>query len=213
VAVSVEPTTASPKEPDLPAPAVSPPVSHVCHNASGPRVLGPRPPDGSAVDFDAVFARLHPSLFRYLHRLTGEQDVAEDIAQEAFVRLLRQSLPEAEVRPWLFTVATNLVRDRARKSERRQRLLMTAPDLVTRTPLPDEDVERAERRQSVRNALDRLPQRDRQLLLMREEGFKYDEIAQVIGVASASVGTLIARALKKFVAEYEAREFHDEPRN
>jgi RNA polymerase sigma factor (sigma-70 family) len=83
------------------------------------------------VDFDAVFAKLYPSLFRYLQRLTGDDDVAEDIAQESFVRLLRQPLPEAEVRPWLFTVAMNLVRDRARKNERRQRLLTTAPELVT----------------------------------------------------------------------------------
>jgi RNA polymerase sigma-70 factor (ECF subfamily) len=165
------------------------------------------------VDFDAVFARLQPSLFRYLHRLTGDQDVAEDIAQESFVRLLRQSLPEAEVRPWLFTVATNLVRDRARKTERRQRLLMTAPELITRTPLPDENLERSERIRAVRAVLAKLPERDRQLLLMREEGFKYDEIAQVIGVASASVGTLIARALKKFVSEYEGHEVLDEPRN
>ena len=213
MAVALDREPGARKAPDLTQDATRLPASHVCHKPSGPRVLGSRPPDGSAVDFDAVFARLHPSLFRYLHRLTGEQDVAEDIAQEAFVRLLRQSLPEAEVRPWLFTVATNLVRDRARKSERRQRLLMSAPDLVTRPPLPDEDVERAERRQAVREALERLPERDRQLLLMREEGFKYDEIAQVIGVASASVGTLIARALKKFVAEYEAREVLDEPRN
>ena len=203
---AVEVEGAARRAPDLSPDATLVAASHVCHNPSVPRVLESRPPDGSAVDFDALFAKLHPSLFRYLHRLTGEQDVAEDIAQEAFVRLLRQSLPEAEVRPWLFTVATNLVRDRARKSERRQRLLMTAPELVTRPPLPDEDAERAERRQAVRDALDRLPARDRQLLLMREEGFKYDEIAQVIGVASASVGTLIARALKKFVAEYEARE-------
>jgi RNA polymerase sigma-70 factor (ECF subfamily) len=152
-------------------------------------------------------------LFRYLHRLTGDQDVAEDIAQESFVRLLRQSLPEAEVRPWLFTVATNLVRDRARKTERRQRLLMTAPELITRTPLPDENLERSERIRAVRAVLAKLPERDRQLLLMREEGFKYDEIAQVIGVASASVGTLIARALKKFVSEYEGHEVLDEPRN
>jgi RNA polymerase sigma-70 factor (ECF subfamily) len=50
--------------------------------------------------------------------------------------------------------------------------------------------------------LDRLPERDRQLLLMREEGFKYEEIAQVVGVAPASVGTLIARALKRFVEAY-----------
>jgi RNA polymerase sigma-70 factor (ECF subfamily) len=164
------------------------------------------------VDFDAVFATLHPSLFRYLQRLTGDDDVAEDIAQESFVRLLRQSLPESEIRPWLFTVAMNLVRDRARKSERRQRLLTSAPSLVTRTPLPDEDMERAERIAAVRQVLQRLPERDRQLLLMREEGFKYDEIARVIGVAPASVGTLIARALKKFVAEFEAREVNDGPR-
>jgi len=164
------------------------------------------------VDFDAVFEKLYPSVFRYLHRLTGDEDVAEDIAQEAFVRLLKQPLPEDEVRPWVFTVAMNLVRDRARKTERRHRLLTTAPELVTRTPLPDEDLERGERIARVREVLDRIPERDRQLLLMREEGFKYDEIAKVIGVAPASVGTLIARALKKFVAEYEAREVIDEPR-
>ena len=164
------------------------------------------------MDFDAVFAKLYPSLFRYLHRLTGDEDVADDIAQEAFVRLLKQPLPEDEVRPWLFTVAMNLVRDRARKNERRQRLLTTAPDLVSRPALPDQDLERAERIAAVRDVLDRLPERDRQLLLMREEGFKYDEIAAVIGVAPASVGTLIARALKKFVAEFESPEVIDEPR-
>jgi RNA polymerase sigma-70 factor, ECF subfamily len=166
------------------------------------------------VDFDSIFEELYPSLFRYLHRLTGDGDVAEDIAQEAFVRLLRQPLPENEIRPWLFTVAMNLVRDRARKSERRQRLLTTAPRLVTQPALPDEDLERVERIRTVRDALEQLPERDRQLLLMREEGFKYDEIAQVIGVAPASVGTLIARALKKFVAAFEAREAaHDDPRD
>jgi RNA polymerase sigma-70 factor, ECF subfamily len=165
------------------------------------------------VDFDSVFSELYPSLFRYLHRLTGDEDVAEDIAQEAFVRLLRQPLPDDEIRPWLFTVAMNLVRDRARRNERRQRLLTTAPSLVSRPALPDEDVERTERINAVREVLDRIPDRDRQLLLMREEGFKYDEIARVVGVAPASVGTLIARALRKFVSEYEGREALDDPRD
>jgi RNA polymerase sigma-70 factor, ECF subfamily len=168
---------------------------------------------GSVVDFDSVFNDLYPSLYRYLHRLTGDADVAEDVAQEAFMRLLRQELPEDEIRPWLFTVAMNLVRDRARKSERRQRLLTTAPSLVTRLPLPDEDMEQAERITAVRAVLERIPERDRQLLLMREEGFKYDEIARVIGVAPASVGTLIARALKKFAAAFDARESVDDPRD
>lgn len=165
------------------------------------------------MDFDALFQKLYPSLFRYLHRLTGDADTAEDVAQEAFVRLLRQPLPEDEVRPWVFTVAMNLVRDGARKTERRHRLLTTAPALVTPTPLPDERVERAERIEAVRAVLDRLSERDRQLLLMREEGFKYEEIAAVVGVAPASVGTLIARALRRFVDLYNAREITDDARS
>ncbi|HEY0305001.1 MAG TPA: sigma-70 family RNA polymerase sigma factor [Longimicrobiales bacterium] len=157
------------------------------------------------MDFDSLFQQLYPSLFRYLHRLTGDSDVADDIAQEAFVRLLKQSLPEAEVRPWLFTVAMNLVRDHARKIDRRQRLLTTAPVLVSSFAPPDEAVERGEQVSSVRAVLEQLSERDQQLLLMREEGFKYEEIAQVIGVAPASVGTLIARALRRFTDLYQAQ--------
>jgi RNA polymerase sigma-70 factor (ECF subfamily) len=156
------------------------------------------------VDFDDLFERLYPSLYRYLHRLTGDPDVAEDIAQEAFVRLLRQPLPEAEIRPWLFTVAMNLVRDRARKNERRQRLLSGAPTMVSMEPRPDDRVEQIEDIEAVRTALEKLSDRDRQLLLMRAEGYKYEEIAGVIGVAPASVGTLIARALKRFVEAYRS---------
>ena len=157
------------------------------------------------MEFESLFQQLYPSLFRYLHRLTGDSDVADDIAQEAFVRLLKQSLPEAEVRPWLFTVAMNLVRDHARKIERRQRLLTTAPVMVSSFASPDEGVERGEQVQAVRLVLDQLSERDQQLLLMREEGFKYEEIAQVIGVAPASVGTLIARALRRFTDLYQAQ--------
>ena len=164
------------------------------------------------MDFDGLFQRLYPSLYRYLHRLTGDADAAEDIAQETFVRLLRQKLPDEEVRPWVFTVAMNLVRDRARKTERRQRLLSNAPPLVKPATLPDEDLETTERILRVRAVLDRLSERDRQLLLMREEGFKYDEIAHVVGVAPASVGTLIARALRRFVEAFEKHEKVDEPR-
>lgn len=163
------------------------------------------------MDFEARFQELYPSLYRYLHRLTGDPDVAEDIAQEAFVRLLRQSLPDDEVRPWLFTVAMNLVRDAARRTDRRQRLLQTAPSLSSHVPEPDEEVERNERIAGVRRALDTLSQRDQQLLLMREEGFKYEEIAGVVGVAPASVGTLIARALRRFVDALESQGVPHEP--
>jgi len=152
------------------------------------------------VDFETIFARVYPSLFRYLNRLTGDPDVSADVAQEAFVRLLQQPLPEADARRWLFTVATNLVRDFARASERQRRLLKHSYRGPSRPVQPDEETERQEKIAAVRAALETLAPRDREMLLMREEGFRYAEIAEVVGVAPGSVGTLLARALRRFAA-------------
>jgi len=163
----------------------------------------PRPPP---VDFEQTFRSLYPSLFRYLHRLTGDADVAEDLAQESFVRLLGRRVADDGVRVWLFTVATNLVRDGARKRARRARILEAQPVLPGAFPAPDEEVEREGRIAGVRDALGRIPARDRELLLMREEGFSYAEIARAAGVAPGSVGTLIARALRKFTQAYQTGE-------
>ena len=78
-------------------------------------------------DFQAVYRELYPSLARYVHRYTGDTDVAADIVQDAFLRLLEHDLPRDEVRPWIFVVATNLARDRVRTKERRRRLLVANP--------------------------------------------------------------------------------------
>ncbi|MDQ3557171.1 MAG: sigma-70 family RNA polymerase sigma factor [Gemmatimonadota bacterium] len=158
------------------------------------------------MSFDALFNEMYPPLHRYLLRLTGDADAADDAAQEAFVRLARAEIPEQGAKGWLFTVATNLVRDGARSSKRRERLLAATPFAPARPSLPDEDLERAETIRTVRAALQLLAPRDRQLLLMREEGFRYDEIARAVGVAPGSVGTLVARAAKRFAAAYAARE-------
>lgn len=153
------------------------------------------------MDYERVFHRLYPPLFRYLQRLTGDADAADDAAQEAFVRLTKQSLPESEVRPWLFTVATNLIRDRARKADRHRRLQRHVPR--AHTPVaPDVSAERNERIRIVRAALEAIAERDRTMLLMREEGFKYEEIARAVGVAPGSVGTLLARAARRFEKAY-----------
>jgi RNA polymerase sigma-70 factor, ECF subfamily len=165
-----------------------------------------------ATDFDALYAEIHPPLLRYLDRLLGDRDAAEDVAQEAFVRLLRRpELRGDDARLWLFTVATNLVRDRGRTATRRQRLLAAWPLRPSTGPLPDEELERREAVETVRAALGRVPERDRQLLLMREEGFRYEEIARAVGVAPGSVGTLIARALKRFAEVYGPDEGDDDP--
>jgi RNA polymerase sigma-70 factor (ECF subfamily) len=170
------------------------------------RSRGVSAPEADATDYDALFRRVYPSLFRYLHRLTGDTDAADDMAQESFVRLLGRRLPEDEARLWLFTVATNLFRDRARMSKRRERILTANPWRPAALPRPDEVLDRARTVDGVRRALEKVPERDRQMLLMREEGFRYDEIAKAAGVAPGSVGTLLARAARRFAAVYEKHE-------
>jgi RNA polymerase sigma-70 factor, ECF subfamily len=157
--------------------------------------------------FDALYAAVQPSLWRYAHRLTGDPDVADDVVQESFVRLLERRAPRDDgARLWLFTVVTNLVRDRGRTASRRERLLRAEPVGPRPGPLPSEDLEREEEVRHVREALAQLTERERQLLMMREEGFRYDEIAAVVGVAPGSVGTLIARAVRRFTAVYKPVE-------
>jgi RNA polymerase sigma-70 factor (ECF subfamily) len=162
------------------------------------------------VDFDGLFHRLYPQLFRYVHRLTGSEDAADDIAQESFVRLLGRPLAEDDARRWLFTVATNLVRDGARKTSNHQRLLALVPQGPERGPLPDEAVERRAAVESVRAALAEIPERDRTILLLRQEGLRYEEIARAVNVAPGSVGTLLARATRRFVDAYRGRERGDD---
>jgi RNA polymerase sigma factor (sigma-70 family) len=152
------------------------------------------------VDFDALYDEVFPALYRYCQRLTGDPDGAEDVAQEAFVRLLDRKV-EGErpaLRVWLFTVATHLIRDRWRVSQNRRRLLEINP--VTPSAGPDPVIETARKQEiaDVRRVLDELDARDRELLLMREEGFSYREIGDAVGVSSTSVGTLLARAQKRF---------------
>src|SRR5574338_1297600 len=78
-------------------------------------------------DVERLFAEYHQPLVRYLTRRLGDRDWAEEVAQETFLRALRQDSLSSE-RSWLFAVATNLVRDEARRDERRRRHLAILAD-------------------------------------------------------------------------------------
>ncbi len=97
---------------------------------------------------------------------------------------------------------------------RRQRLLAERYDRsdLASDPveLPDKTVDRRQRIKVVRSALTKLSDRDRQMLLMREEGFRYREIAAVVNVAPASVGTLLARAVRRFEKALDPVYIEDE---
>jgi RNA polymerase sigma factor (sigma-70 family) len=160
------------------------------------------------VDFDTTFDELYPSLVRYCHRLTGDRDTAEDVAQEAMVRLFAKRVdgPVPALRAWLFKTATHLVRDRYRVEENRRRLLQEHPVTPSGVEGPERALQRREDREQARRALDRLGPRDKEILLMRYEGFSYKEIAETVAVAATSVGTLLARAERRFVHALEGLE-------
>jgi RNA polymerase sigma-70 factor (ECF subfamily) len=156
---------------------------------------------------DATLREWRLALLRYVHRLTGSADLAEDIAQEALLRLLREDPAKLRSpRAWLFRVASNLVRDNARRAATAQR---PVPIDVGPDDRPDVEYERAERIARVRAALDRLAPRDREILMMRESGFPYADIAVMAGVRTESVPTLVMRALERFRRAFEQQERAD----
>ena len=117
------------------------------------------------------------------------------------MRALRQEQIVSE-RSWLFAVATNLVRDEARKDARRRRHLellreeARAEEAVEPEPT---SLERAQEAAMARRALECLSERDREALLMREEGLDYQEIAAALELSVGSVGTTLARARRRLV--------------
>lgn len=151
--------------------------------------------------FGAHFARV----YRVLHRLSGDPDLAADLAQDAFVKLYeRGSRPDAP-EAWLITVALNRFRNVVAKRARRARLLTVeraTRALADPAPSPAGAVIAAESGERVRAALDRLPVRERQMLLLAAEGYRYRDIAAALGLGESSIGTLLARAKRAFRDAY-----------
>jgi len=148
-----------------------------------------------------------------LYNLLGDWDEAQDLALEAFWRLHtrppRKLGDEFNLRGWLYRVATNLGLNAVRARNRRSRhekeagaLRLAREESVD----PEEEVQRRQIRQQVRRVLSYMRPRRAQLLLLRYTDHTYAEIADILGVAPGSVGTLLARAEEDFERRYRALE-------
>lgn len=161
-----------------------------------------------SVDWAEVYNGTYRDLVRFLHRLVWDADRAQDLAQEVFTRALDHQ-PE-NPRAWLFRVATNLARDEARLVVRRKRHLVLLRHEAERAesaiPLPSAELERRERMESMRQALEKLSDRDRDVLLLWNAGLSYAEIAEQTGLARGAVSTTLSRALQRLVETHRALE-------
>jgi RNA polymerase sigma factor (sigma-70 family) len=154
---------------------------------------------------EQLFAQYHEPLVRMLFRRTGDRDRAEDLAQETFARAL--ATPPDNPRPWLFAVALNLVRDDGRRAVRQgRRLQLLKAESPQSSPDPSQVMEEEDRSTKVQQALGELRDLDRDVLLLKAEGFNYDEIAATTGLAKSAIGTTIARARRRLVEAYRAQE-------
>lgn len=154
-------------------------------------------------DFDTIFLDHYDRVYGILYRLVGNRGEAEDLAQEVFFKLYQQPPRQRDtnISAWLYRVATNhgynALRSRKRRWQRDTHLLQTG---VGRDP-HDEVVNREEVA-AVREALAQLKPAQGQLLLLRQMGLSYAELAETCGIHPNSVGKQLSRASQAFRTAY-----------
>ena len=161
--------------------------------------------------FEAVMTAHHAEIYRYLRRVTFRSADAEDLSQETFLRAFRayRTLPgDANVRAWLFAIATNLFRNSLRAGKRRR----AAHDQVKANGREDggDGPEGAalfnEARAAVEAAIDALPPKQRAAFVMRKvHELTYEDIAGSLGCSMDSARAHVFQAFRKIRASLDDR--------
>jgi RNA polymerase sigma factor (sigma-70 family) len=172
-----------------PPPARSTDVTAALVDAAPPREL----------DFDALYREARDDVFAYAATLLRDRSAAEDVAAAAFERAYRRrgryDARRGTPRAWLFGIARNAALDELRRRRRAAAAELPAP---AAGPDPDEAAELAAQRAAVRDALARLPARERELIALKyHAGLSNAELASVLGVSVSNAGTLLHRAMSK----------------
>lgn len=152
---------------------------------------------------DQLVNEFAPRLYGFFLRAAGSRDDAEDLVQDAFVRVVRK-LPDyrhqGRLDAWVFRIATNLLRDRARRrlmspvesATPRENAELAEATLDRRASAPSQRIERQDEAARLDRALERLPEAERMVVLLRHYGeLGFNEIADLMG---SPLGTALARA-------------------
>jgi RNA polymerase sigma factor (sigma-70 family) len=160
------------------------------------------------LNFEQAFVAHHRLVYRYATSLTRDAGLAEDVAQEVFVRLY-QNLDAAQrdglLRAWLLRVTANVARNVLRgrtRAQSRDESFAAHSFQVAEDQLPDEALLRQAEITEARRALAKLKEPMRSCLLLKHEGLSYREIAAALEINESNVGSLIARARREFVRVY-----------
>jgi RNA polymerase sigma-70 factor, ECF subfamily len=154
---------------------------------------------------EAAFAAFHrrcaTGLRAYVHRVVGSEADADDIVQEAFLRILRADLPSDDEEQWrryVYRIASNLIVDRWRRGKFEQ-TVASVPEPAARAPHYEDDA-------TVAQIFAELKPRERALLwLAYVEGESHEEIAASLGVGRRGVRVLLFRARRRLRDLLQAR--------
>jgi RNA polymerase sigma-70 factor, ECF subfamily len=156
----------------------------------------------NGVEFEAVVSTHHEEIHRYLRRMIGQDGGADDLSQETFLRAYRahRALPaDANVRAWLFSIATNLAKNHYRAESRRRRAyaeLRTAESQIGGSA--EADAAARETGALVEEIVGRLPLKQRAAFTQRKlHGLEYEAIGQSLGCSAESARAHVFQALKK----------------
>lgn len=182
--------------------------------------------EGRNQAFDVLVGRYKNRLYLYLCRLLGNEGEAEEFAQEAFVKAYihaEKYRTVARFSTWLYTIATNLVRNRMRNVKRRPAMVSLWSedssgedggkwlDLRDDSQRPDYDMERKSLNEMIQNAIEKIPGKYRPAFVLREiNDLSYEEIAAVTGLKLGTVRSRINRGrahFRKMVAPLVAKDF------
>ncbi len=170
--------------------------------------------NGDAEAYRSLIDRYHDDLMRFLFRMVGDRQGAEDVFQEAFLQAHLSSASFDETRrfrPWLFTIAANKARDMLRKRGRRKTVELSAPvggpdgsvsfvDLMEiEVPSPDARISAEERDQQVQRVLnDMSPALKEVLLLAYFQRLSYAQVADELGIPLGTVKSRLHSAVAVF---------------
>lgn len=166
--------------------------------------LPSRDPEALTLFYETYFDRL----YGYVRRMVGEEHLAEDLTQEVFLHLHRNLDgydPERALRPWVFTIATNKVRDywrsRAHQSSLRE-IDIEEEDHGTRATSgergPEQELQAADLSDQIAEAVEKLPESMRSTLVLRYyEGLSFQAIGEIVDRNEAAVRKRYSRALEE----------------
>jgi len=149
--------------------------------------------------FEELVRRHGDRAYRVALTFVGDEQKAEDLAQEAFVKILEAAdsyRPTASFTTYLYRVVANACLDYRKK--KRPRSSAKLPDRMDRAHGPAESLTRKDRRKAVRRAINSLPERQRMALVLQYyEGLSYAETAEAMDCTESAVDSLLVRAKRK----------------